>query len=71
MTASPTQWPVNGATFNERNQMKTETHNVIGELLDALWRGICIAACFAVCWPICIMVIKRTPSLLKLAGVWQ
>jgi hypothetical protein len=44
---------------------------VIGELLDALWRGICLAACFAVAWPVCIAVVKRTPSLLKLAGVWQ
>jgi len=51
--------------------MNTETHEVIGELLDSIWRGICLAACFAVAWPICIMVIKRTPGLLKVMGVWQ
>jgi hypothetical protein len=51
--------------------MNTETHNVIGELLDSIWRGLCLAACFAVAWPICIAVVKRTPGLLKAAGVWQ
>jgi hypothetical protein len=51
--------------------MRTETHQVIGELLDALWRGLCLAACFAVAYPVIVLVIKRTPSVLKAAGVWQ
>jgi hypothetical protein len=51
--------------------MKSETHNVLGELLDAIYRGICLAACFAVAWPICVMIVKRTPWALKVMGVWQ
>jgi hypothetical protein len=51
--------------------MNTECHNVIGELLDSIWRGICIAAAFAVAWPVCILIVKRTPWALKVMGVWQ
>jgi len=48
-----------------------ELHYVLGELLDALWRGVCFAAMFAIAFPVCILVAKKTPGLLKAAGVWQ
>ena len=45
-------------------------NQVLGELLDAVWRGICFAAVFAVVWPIGLCVVRLTPNALKTLGVW-
>jgi hypothetical protein len=47
-----------------------EFHNVLGQLLDAVWRGICLLVCFAVLWPGVVLILKYTPKTLKGLGVW-
>lgn len=44
-------------------------HQILGELLDAAWRGVLWLVTFAVLWVGCMAVIKRTPEWLELAGV--
>lgn len=50
--------------------MRDAMHELIGELLDAVMRGICIAITFSVVWSVAVVVIKKTPTALKLAGLW-
>jgi len=50
--------------------MNDELHYVTGQLLDALWRGICIAASIAIIWPCAVLIARKTPAVLKALGVW-
>lgn len=50
--------------------MKQALHELLGEALDAIYRGICYGLTFSAFWVVAINSMKLTPKLLKAMGVW-
>jgi hypothetical protein len=50
--------------------MKGALNEVMGQILDAVMRGICIGITFCVAWLIVVPIIRKAPTLLKVLELW-
>lgn len=50
--------------------MNREIKYLIGELLDVIWRAVCLLAGFGILWAGGTVIVRHTPGFLKAIGWW-